>query len=179
MEIQRRKGSGGMNARVLEARRLVLGERKLEVWLEEREDGSWNVRFGRGTAEQLHLALHDGSGNGEPGGERATSLGEMLYKAELFDHMVAHLQDQMARAQGDGDGTTPEAGADVLARYAEVGVCTEGLSDEALEAMAHEFMSENYSDGTLDEIAAWARDVLSIRRHRLDMSIPAPDVLRY
>jgi hypothetical protein len=158
-----------MNARVLETKRLLLGERKLEILLEERDDGKWNLRFGRGAAEQLHLAVSSDEGNG------TATVGELTYKAELFDHMVEHLQDGMSR-NAAGAGET-ENMPDRLATYAKIGVCTEGLSDQALEAMAHEFMSQNYSAATLDEISAWSRDVLAIRRQQIEPTFAPPDLL--
>lgn len=166
-----------MNVRVLEAKRLLLGDDKLEIWLEECEDETWTIRFGRGVAERLHLSKRTGTGEGDSPAP-AVRLGELLYKAELFDHMVSHLQGQLARDDSTDD-TGSSRSADQLALLAQVGVCTQGLSDEALEAMAHEFMSQNYSEVTLDEIGAWARDVLAIRNERVDPIAPTPDLVRF
>lgn len=165
-----------MNARVLEAKRLLLGGGRLEIYLEEREDGHWNIRFGRGTGEHLHLSQSSLPADGTTP-PTLMPLSDLLYKAEMFDHMVEHLQDQIARA--DETSTAPEDPTRQLATLAEVGVCTQGLSNEALEAMSHEFFSENYSDATLEEIAAWARDILAIRRSHSQHTAPVPDLLRF
>lgn len=158
-----------MDARVLEARRLLLGSNRLEILLEEREDGEWNLRFGHRTADSLYLA-RTASESGRP----PAHVSDLLYKAEMFDHMVEHFQHQLERTVDAASADT----AQQMTEYVEVGLCTNGLSDEALEAMAREFESENFTERTLDEIAAWAKDILAIRHKRIEPIIPQPDLLR-